>query len=305
MTPADLQAMTIARRAFSGARFDDDTQFVAKVLDWILEERADGRLADGAPVTMVLHDFLPSPTEDGAKVDLYNGEVVAGAVHLCNQSLRRANLALDATGLITVASHQQALAIHQYAARTSVTFNPATSRAYVRLACLPLVAPVEMTLAGQLDGAWAAGLSALPASLDTFHLGITKDDNIGRIFFENGAPRPRVRTHYQNAIYLFLKYQVGVRDAHGYRIATNDRLVRVSKIGSSSSVAITAICPGGGNPTQASAVAARALADADARFANDGLPTHVTCMDCPSRQAAEVECATPPTSFRHRHVEAA
>lgn len=297
--------MTIARRTFSGARFDDDTQFVTKVLDWVLEERANGRLVTGAPVTLVLHDFLPSPTEDGAKVDLHNGEVVAGAVHLCNQSLRRANVALGATGLNTVASHQQALATHQLAGRTSVTFNPVTARAYIRLACLLLATPVEMTLAGQLDSAWAAGLSALPASLDAFHFGMTKDDGIGRMFFANGAPRPRVRTHYRNAIYLFLKYQIGVRDAHGYRITTNDRLVRISKMGSPSSVAITAICPGRSSPAQASAAAARALADADARLAREELPTHVTCMDCPSGQAADIECATPPTSFRHRHVEAA
>ncbi|MDJ0277961.1 hypothetical protein QLH51_14255 [Sphingomonas sp. 2R-10] len=297
--------MTVARRTFSGARFDDDTQFVAKVLDWVLEERANGRLVVGAPITLVLHDFRPSPIEDGAKVDLHNGEAVAGAVHLCNQSLRRANVALGATGLNTVHSHQKALATHQLASRTSVTFNPVTTRAYVRLACLPLPTPVEMTLAGQLDAAWAAGLSALPASLDAFHLGMTKDDGIGRLFFENGAPRPHVRTNYRNAIYLFLKYQVGVRDVHGYRMTTNDRLVRISKIGSASSVAITAICPGVGDPAKAGAAAARALADADARLAKDDLPTHVTCMNCPSGQAADVECATPPTSLRHRHVEAA
>ena len=297
--------MMVARRTFSGARLDDDTQFVTVVFDWILEERANGRLVTGAPATLVLYDFLPSPTEDGAKVDLHNGEVVPGAVHLCSQSLRRANVALGATALNTVNSHQQALATHQLAGRTSVTFNPTTAKAYVRLACLPLASPIEMTLAGQLDAAWATGLSALPMSLDAFHFGMTKDDGVGRLFFKNGAPRPRVRTHYRNAIYLFLKYQLGVRDAHGYRMTTTDRMVRVSKIGSASSVAITAICPGVSSPAHASAAAARALSDAEERLASDGFPTHVTCMDCPSGQSTDVECATPPTSLRHRHTEAA
>ncbi|WP_157602593.1 hypothetical protein [Sphingomonas sp. PR090111-T3T-6A] len=306
MSPAEIAAMSAARRNFSHRLFDRDTQFVETVLDWLLAERADGRLATGAPVTLVLHDFLPTATALGPAVALNNGAAVAGAVHLCNESLTRAAIALGATDLNTAAAHQAALDQHQLGAQTSVTFNPNTGAVQVRLGCLQLAAPVEMMLSAHLATAWQnGGLTALPLSLNDFHAGMTRDDGIGRLFFEGGAPRSLLRMYYRNAIYLFLKFQVGVRNANGYRITPKDRVVRVTRTSDAETVAVTAICPGAADEAAAAAAVIRILTDANSRLAQDGVATHITCMDCPSLQGPNNECATAPLSLRHRHIEAA
>lgn len=306
MSPADIAAMSAARRSFSHRRFDRDTQFVETVLDWLLAERADSRLSSGAPITLVLHDFLPTATALGPEVALNNGAAIAGAVHLCNESLTHAAIALGATDLNTAAAHQVALDQHQLAGRTSVTFSPNTGAVQIRLGCLQLAAPVEMTLSAHLATSWEnGGLTALSASLNEFHAGMTRDDGIGRLFFEGGAPRSLLRIYYRNAIYLFLKFQVGIRNANGYRITPKDRVVRVTRTLDSETVAVTAICPGAADEATAAAAVVRILADANSRLAQDHVATHITCMDCPSSQGPNDECATAPLSLRHRHVEAA
>jgi hypothetical protein len=306
MTQVDIAAMSAARRNFSHRLFDRDTQFVEIVLDWLLAERADGRLISGAPVTLVLHDFLPTPTALGQEVALNNGASQAGAIHLCNESLTYAVIALGATGLNTTAAHQAALDQHQLDGQTSVTFNPNAAAVQIRLGCLQLGAPVEMILSTNLATAWQnGGLTALPSSLNDFHAGMTRGDGIGRLFFEGGAPRSLVRMYYRNAIYLFLKFQVGVRNANGYRITPKDRVVRVTRTSDAETVAVTAICPGTIDAVAAAAAVARILGDANSRLTQDNVATHITCMDCPSAQGPNQECATAPLSLRHRHVDAA
>lgn len=306
MTQAEMAAVSAARRSFSHRLFDRDTQFVETVLDWLLAERADSRLTSGAPITLVLHNFLPTATALGPDVAVRNGDAVAGAIHLCNESLSRAAIALGATSLNTTAMHQAGLTQHQLSEQTSVTFNPNTGVAQIRLACLQLAAPIEMILTSQLASMWDdQGLAALPGTLNEFHAGMTPEDGIGRVFFEGTAPRALLRMYYRNAIYLFLKFQVGVRDANGYRITPKDRMVRVTNKAAAETVAVTAICPGSADASAAAATVVRVLADAGSRLAQNNIPTHITCMDCPSSQGVNQECATPPLSLRHRHVEAA
>ena len=306
MNQTDIAAMSAARRNFTHRLFDRDTQFIETVLDWLLAERADGRLTSGAPITLVLHDFLPTATALGPEVAVNNGAAVAGAVHLCNESLTRAAIALGATGLNTLAAHQTALIQHQLSEQTSVTFNPNTGSVQIGLACLQLAVPVEMILSTSLATGWEnGGLAALPASLNEFHAGMTRNDGIGRLFFEANAPRLLLRIYYRNAIYLFLKFQVGLRNANGYRITPKDRVVRVTRTSDSETVAVTAICPGAADEAAAAAAVNRILADANSRLTMDNVATHITCMDCPSSQGPNQECASAPLSLRHRHVEAA
>jgi hypothetical protein len=308
MTPDEVATISAirSRRNFTHRLFDRDTQFVEDALDWVLEERANGRLVGGPPLTLVLYDFGPSASALGQEVKLHNGEAVPGAIHLCNHSLQRAHLEIDATGLNTVTAHQNMLAQTQQTRRTSITFNPATGAVQVRLACLMLAAPVELTLVAQLAAGWAGnGLIPLPTALNEFHAGMTRQEGMGRIFFDAGSPRSNVRIYYRNAIYLFLKFQIGLRDANGYRISANDREVRVTDKGASTSVAVTAVCPRSADAGVAAAAVGRVLADANDLLVRHSVPTHITCMDCPSPHPADEECATGPLSLRHRHVEAA
>jgi hypothetical protein len=308
MTPDEMATIAAirSRRNFTHRRFDNDTQFVEDVLDWILTERADGRLTSGTPLTLVLYDFGPSAAALGQEVKLHNGEAVLGAIHLCSPSLQRAALEIEATALNSMTAHQNMLVQRQHTERTSVTFNPATGRVHIRLSCLTLADPVELTLATQLAAGWAGnGLSPLPIALNDFHAGMTRDQGVGNVFFDAGSPRSNVRVYYRNAVYLFLKFQIGLGHANSYRVSANDREVRVTDIGNRTSVALTAVCPRSADAGIVAAALGRALADANDLFARDSVPTHITCLDCPFPHSADEECATSPLSLRHRHVEAA
>jgi hypothetical protein len=307
MSVDDMTTMLAVRARFNPARetFDPDTQFVDRVLDWIVSERADGRLTSGNPVSLVSYDFGPSAAPVGPSVKLRNGEVVQGAVHLCNPSLQRANLEVSTSVLVTMEAHQETLAQRQHLARTSVTFNPATGRAQIRLACLTLPTPVEITLASVSGANWAgAGLSRLPAALNIFHSGITQDAGVGPVFFEDGVPRANMRIYYRNAIYLFLKFEVGLGASRTYRLTANDRHVRVTDAATNDSVLVTGIYErprgvGDGSACERAVAAATEILD------QQGVPTHISCMHCSSRRGPNEECAAGPLSLRHRHVVAA
>jgi len=308
MTADELAAVAAARqqRDLAHLSIDEDTQFVENVLVWILEERANNRLVSGSSATFVLYDFAPGPAELGDEVRLKNGGVVQGAIHLCALGLRRANLVKDTVMLGSLDAHEEMLVDRQHAHRTSVTFNPTTSEVKVRLACAPMAPPVEMKLASTLAAGWAGnGLKPVTAALNSFHATMTMQTGMGPLMFDAGIPKREMRIRYRNAVYLFLRYQLGLTQQHGYRVSVDANEVRVRELSSNSRVSIIAAADRSGNASIAAAAIARIFKRADRLHDSDGTLTHVSCLCCPDQRGLGDECGRAPHSLRHRHVEAA
>lgn len=308
MTPEELAAVAVARRKrdLTHPSFDEDTQFVENVLVWILEERANNRLVDGLPATFVLYDFAPGPAELGDVVRLKNGGVVQGAIHLCALGLRTANLVKGTGALGSLDAHEEMLVNRQHARRTSVTFNPTTSEVTVRLACAPMAPPVGMKLASSLAAGWAGnGLTPVTAALNWYHATMTLQTGIGPLLFDAGIPKREMRIRYRNAVYLFLRFELGLTQQHGYRVSVDANGVRVRELVSDSSVSITASADRSGDPSVAAAALARIFRRADRLYGIDGTCTHVSCLCCSDQRGPGEERGKAPHSFRHRHFEAA
>jgi hypothetical protein len=304
---AALFAAVRQRRRFTHRPFDDDTEFVDVVLKWLRDERADGRLANGPPVTLILFDFTQAMAAAlGPDVALLNGGAVQGAFHLCAPSLRRAAIEVGATNLAAMAAHQDMLVKKQLANHTSVTFNPANNMVQIRLACLPAQGPFDLRLADQIAQGWTGqGLTPLGPAISSFHAGLHRDVGIGSLFFDDHGLRTNVRSFYRKAMYLYLTYQLGLSESNGYRVVASERDVRVSDVGTATAALVTVAGSRSTDPQVAAAAAARLLAAAQKGNAAAAMPLHISCIACPADHPPDIECAVAPVSLRHRHIEPA
>lgn len=300
---AALFAAVRRRRRFTHRPFDDDTEFVDAVLKWLRSERADGRLASGPPITLILFDFTQAMAAAlGPDVALLNGEAVQGAFHLCTPSFRRVAIEAGATDLGTMAAHQDMLVQKQLADHTSVTFNPANGLVQIRLACLPSQGPFDLRLADQIAQGWTGrGLAPLGPAINSFHAGLARDVGVGSLFFDSGGVRTNVRSFYRKAMYLYLTYQLGLSEENGYRVVASERDVKVSDFATASAALVTVAGSRSADPQVAATRVARLLAAAQ----SGAIPVHISCIACPSGHPPGTECAAPPVSLRHRHIEPA
>lgn len=311
MNSRDRAAMVAARnsRPLPSVHLNEGTDFVIKVLDWILVERAANRLTQGAPVTLVLFDFLfdgakPLAASLGEKVDLQNGQGVSGAIHLCAPNLRPAHVLPDTGTLSGLDAHQLKLAERQMTTYTCVTFDPASGMLQVRLSCAPTDDPLVMHLGSGLSPSWPSqDLGPLTATIEAFHAMIDPDDGLGRLLLDEG-PGARARIYYRYAMFLYLRYQVGLRETSGFRVKNRSSDVKVIAIGTGETSLIQAAS------MRSSQVAAAAMIDrlvAEATLACDreGSNMHISCLSCPSSDPPNKDCASPPVSLHHRHIKAA
>jgi hypothetical protein len=308
VTSTDVAAIAAARRLRPPrANLDEDTDFVIRVLDWILSERSAGRLMSGSPLTLVQFDFTPPRASNlGALIDLHNNGATLGAIHICAESLRRAHVLPGATGLITLTAHQAAIAQRQLSNRTAISFDPPSGTLQVRFACLPHVAAIDMQLGGQLALHWKGqGLTPLPAAIGAFHTGLTRATGVGSLLFENDRVSSRVRVYYRNAMLFYLKYQLGLRESEGYRVTARKSDVAVTHLETGSTSLVTAAATRSEEQTVSTAMIKRLVDEAAAAHDLNGADTFISCVDCPSTHPPSEECAWSPVSLRHRHVRAA
>lgn len=308
MTITDAAAIATARRLRPPrANLDEATNFVIRVLDWILLERSSERLMAGSPLTLVQFDFTPPRAADlGAIVDLHNNGALLGAIHICAESLRPAHVFPGAIGLVTLAAHQAAIVQRQLAGRTSVSFDPQTGSVQVRLACIPHVGPIDMQLGGQLAPQWKGQeLAPLPATIGAFHAGLSRANGVGSLLFDHDRASSRARVYYRNAMFLYLRYQLGLREPEGYRVTPRKSDVAITHLESGRTSLVTAAATRSNEASVAAAMIKRLLDEARVVHATSSADTFISCIDCPSTRPPGDECAAPPISLRHRHLQAA
>jgi len=310
MNAKEKAAMMAARvgRPLRSVPVDDGTTFVIKALDWIMAERAAGRLTKGAPFTLVLYDFSPPRAADpGQDVDLGNGQASFGAIHLCGPVLRPARV-LPGTGTLAgMDAHQVKLGERQLADHTCVTFDPASGAVQIRLACVPLAEPVEMYLGSGLSASWTAtDLSPLPTTIGRFHADLDPDAGVGRLLLDDdGGPSSRARIYYRNAMFLYLTYQVGLTRANGFRVTNRNSDVMVTAVATGETSIVTAAATRSGQASAAAAMIGRLLAEAAKAAAAQGAKTHISCLCCQSDEPPNKDCGNGVASVHHRHVRAA
>lgn len=310
MNARERAAMQAARdsRPLRSVPLDAGTSFVIRALDWILAERSANRLMSGAPFTLVLYDFSPPYAFDlGENVDLENGQASLGSIHLCGPSLRPAHV-LPGTGVLAgMAAHQLKLGERQLADQTCVTFDPASGTVQVRLACVPMSDAIEMHLGAALPATWQTqDLAPLPAAIGTFHVMLDPGKGLGQLLAnavdESSA---RARIYYRNAMFLYLRYQVGLRETNGFRVTNRDSDVKVVALASQEASLVTAASTRSGQASAAAAMIGRLMQEASAAYTSDGSKTHISCIRCPSADPPNADCGNEAATVHHRHVKAA
>ncbi len=295
-------------RPLRSVPLDDGTNFVIKALDWILAERTATRLMSGAPFTLVLYDFSPPNAANlGDDVDLENGQISLGSIHLCGPSLRPARV-LPGTGVLTgLTAHQLKLSDRQLADHTCVTFDPASGTVQVRLACEPMAEPIDMHLGTGLSATWQTqDLAPLPTTIGAFHAVLDPEKGIGRLLSDAvSGPNGRARIYYRNAMFLYLTYQVGLRRGNGFRVTARNSDIAVTSLGTGETSLVTAAATRSGQASAAAAMIGRLMLEASAAFSSEGSRTHISCLCCESNDPPNKDCGGESASLHHRHVKAA
>lgn len=306
MSVADSTAIAAARSRWNLTRshLEEDTQFIDRLLQWAIEERASSRLAVGMPVTLVKFDFAaPASARLGPEVRLNNAEAQLGAIHLSNPTLKSVRVDGGPGALATVSAHQEALKERQLLNTTSVTIDPVSGTAYVRAECAPTVEPMPIRLAAVPHPAWpGTGLQPLDSEIRSFHQTLGFVSTVAPLLIEPNGPRQEMRIIYRDAIYLHLAYQVGLRAEHGYKLVPGLRELRVVHAGSQAEVLISAVGTRSSNPAHAQRIIKRLVS---AVPNSNGKPVSVSCMACPSMVGDEADCGSPPIRLFHRHLDAA
>jgi len=301
----DASAMAAARRNFdlSHVTFDERTSFVENVLRWILAQIGDGKLLDGLPITLVRHDYIkPMAGAKGPEVKLNHGKFSQGSVHLCNDKLTRANVLPSSDELTNVQSHEDLLAEKQYDGETSVTYNPVTGLALVRIRCSGATQAVPIPLAKQASAAWTTdAAAALEDALSSFHEDLTKSAGLGALMFDAETLRPNARVVYRDAFYLYLRYGMGLHKS-ALKVVAHKREVRVTGASTGFAARLRAIGTSSSNPVAAGRRVQRELEVAVAQTGQGLAPSVLTCVSCPTPHPPQQECAVAPNSLRHRHV---
>ena len=308
MSPADVAARDKARQRHDifFSSFDVETEFVARALKWLHDERSNGRLGTGAPVTLVRFDFSGGAAKTGASVDLHGGVVDQGVIVLCNNPLTVATIPPSARGLATPLSHQSKLQAMGLAQHTSVTYNPPTQEVLIRLRCLPSSTPIPLKLATQLDQSWlTSGLTLMSAELDRFHWSKIDTTALAELLVDINGVVPGARIAYRNALFLYLSYEIGLTEAAGYRVIPLSNEVQVKHLPSNVSAIAGVIGSRAGAAGFGNARAQRRVAAAQRKPLPAGNSVHISCISCNSQHSSSIECGSPSVSLRHRHVEAA
>ncbi|WP_298687620.1 hypothetical protein [uncultured Sphingomonas sp.] len=305
MSALDSAAISAARAkyGFAHAAFDDRTEFIEKVLDWLLDRLAEGQLANGQSVTLVSIDYLrQSAAAKGVPVKLNHGKFVQGSIHLCNRTLSRANLLPGASDLGNVQGHEDALKDKQYADDVSVTYHPTTGVAHVRIPCAGSVHVVPIKLCRQPSANWSAsGMTELENALSNFHAGLNRASGLGALMFDAGSLRPNASIIYRNAVYMYLRFEMGLNQT-GFSVSADKREVQVKVTANGFTARLKAIGTRVGSPTAAGRRIQRELAIAVAETGQGEPPALMSCISCPTSVPSSQECAVAPNSLRHRHV---
>ncbi len=298
MTSGNAVVAARQRHNLSYIGFDEDTRFVTEVLAWIRSERLAGRLTSGSAVSLVLFDFRPLyAAAFDPPVDLHNGGVIPGALHLCNAGLTVARPKSGAKNLVAIQAHVGAITSGQLLGRTSVIFEPASRRVQIRLACLPDIAPLQLTLADGLAQSWSDnGMSALDAAIGGFHAAV---ETGGEGLLHDGEKlRKGARDLYRKALFIYLTHELGLLPDKGFKVVAQTDSVRIRKTLTSETIDVRAIGTSSKNPESTARLLRRIVPAANASL-------HVNCLACARNEPPSKECGHPPVSLRHRHVEAA
>lgn len=225
---------------------------------------------------------------------------VPGGMHLCANP--HAMVRVVQNGLTTFQAHEEAYAQRDYAPRMMIMFDPASR--LVKIVCAGLPWPgAEMRLAAAPPATWT--LAELDATIDRFHFERIIGLPLMDLLTEGGQLRRRARRRYREALYFYLRYELGLDRSSGFVVSTRSASVKVKRLGEGElQVAGFGVRAAHPNPANEKAVLGKVVRRISARRAQGSTPPlHLRCLCCDGTGP----CATPVEqdsfTMRHAHLE--
>ncbi|MRI57127.1 hypothetical protein D8770_24695 [Methylobacterium sp. DB1607] len=266
---------------------DADAAFLERVLGILASWTAPPA---PAPVTsFVYFDFSKERVAArlGPERKLKIGGPVPGGMHLCADPLGMVRVVQD--GLTSFEAHEEAYAQRDYAPRMMIMFDPASRT--VRIVCASLPSPgAEMQLASTSAAAtWT--LAQLDATIDRFHFERIIGLPLMGLLTENGQLRRRARRRYREALYFYLRYELGLDRNSGFLVSTRSASVKIRRVsGGELQVAGFGMRAAHPDPANEKAVLGKVVRRIAARRAKGSAhPLHLRCLCCDGTGP----CATP------------